>query len=181
MTRVTRLLNSHRVVVLLLTGAVSASLLSASTAHAQTPGTISLVTPLALNPASPAVNQTTTATFTVQNSGGRAITRQKFRDADRESANSNVEFTGTAPVTLQPGQQYTYSASRSFPTAGTTYSACPLLWFDTTATADIAPLSLHDALPISPGTISLVTPLALTPASPAVNQSTTATFTVQNS
>src|SRR5947209_4333575 len=122
MTRVTRLLNSHRVVVLLLTGAVSASLLSASTAHAQTPGTISLVTPLALTPASPAVNQSTTATFTVKNSGGQVITVQAFVVGARDPGNANVDFPGTGAVTLQPGQQYTYSASRSFATAGTTYT-----------------------------------------------------------
>src|SRR5205823_4530737 len=92
MTRVTRLVNSYLVVVLLLSGALS---LSANSAHAQTPGTISLVTPLALNPASPTVNQSTNATFTVQNTGGQAITAQAFLVGARDPNNANVDFPGT--------------------------------------------------------------------------------------
>src|ERR671936_2680061 len=57
-----------------------------------TPGTISLVTALALSPASPAQNQTTTATFTVQNTGGQAITAQAFVAGARDPGNNNVDF-----------------------------------------------------------------------------------------
>src|SRR5438067_11340628 len=85
MTRVTRLLNSYLVVVMLL------SLLSASRAHAQTPGPISLVTPLALNPASPGVDLATQATFTVKNTGGQAITVQSFLVGARDPKNGSEE------------------------------------------------------------------------------------------
>src|SRR5205085_5495971 len=102
----------------------------------QTPGTISLVTPLALNPASPGVNAPTNATFTVQNSGGQAVTVQFIARA-RDPNNANVDFPGTASVTLQPGQQYGYSASRSFAAAGTTYTAWPS-YFDGTNWIELA-------------------------------------------
>jgi parallel beta-helix repeat protein len=60
----------------------------------------------------------------VQNTGGQAITAQAFVAAARDPANANVDFPGTGAVTLQPGQQYSYSASRSFATAGP-YSGFP--------------------------------------------------------
>src|SRR5205814_2012805 len=173
MTRVTRLLNSYLVVVMLL------SLLSASRAHAQTPGPISLVTPLALNPASPGVNVSTQATFTVKNTGGQAITVQAFLVGARDPNNANVDFPGTGQVTLQPGQPYSYSASRDLESAGQNYSARPV-WWDGTNWFE---LDVHTTFTVgntTPGTISLVTPLALNPASPGVNVSTQATFTVKN-
>jgi hypothetical protein len=104
MTRFITVLKSHLVVGLLVSGAVSSTLLSPGRAQAQTAGTISLVTALTLSPASPAVNQATTATFTVQNSGGQAITAQAFVAGARDPANGNVDFPGTGAVTLQPGQ-----------------------------------------------------------------------------
>src|SRR5438874_11303772 len=101
------------------------SVLSASRAHAQTPGPSSLVTPLALNPASPGVNVSTQATFTVKNTGGQAVTVQVFLVGARDPNNANVDFPYIGPVTLQPEQPYTYSASRSFTRTGTYYHWSP--------------------------------------------------------
>jgi len=55
------------------------------------------------------------------------MTVQSFVAAGRDPSNANVDFPATAPVTLQPGQSYTYSQSRSFATAGT-YSTWPSWW-----------------------------------------------------
>jgi hypothetical protein len=88
-----------------------------------------------LSPASPAINQSTTATFTVQNTGTAAITVQGFVAAVRSSANNNFDFPATASVTLQPGQSYTYSQSRSF-SAADTYSTWPT-WSDGTTWHDL--------------------------------------------
>ena len=142
------------------------------------PSGLTLVTALALSPASPAVNQSTTATFTVQNSGAQAITVQSFVAGTRDPANANVDFPASAAVTLQPGQRYTYSAARSFATAGT-YSTWPA-YFDGTNWNQLAPPVNFTVQPPSPGQLTLTTAMALSPASPSVNQSTTATFTVQN-
>jgi Bacterial Ig domain len=90
-------------------------------------GQLTLTAAEVLSPASPAVNQSTTATFTVQNTGTAAMTVQSFVAAGRDPSNANVDFPATAPVTLQPGQSYTYSQSRSFATAGT-YSTWPSWW-----------------------------------------------------
>jgi parallel beta-helix repeat protein len=176
MTRFAALLKSQLVFGLLVTGALSSTLLPARRAQAQTAGTISLVTALSLSPASPGVNQSTTATFTVKNTGGSAITAQAFVAGARNPSNGNVDFPGTGAVTLQPGQQYTYSAARTF-TANGSYTAWPS-YFDGTNWFQLASPTTFAVG--SPANISVVTALSLSPASPAVNQSTTATFTVQN-
>jgi len=93
-------------------------------------GVLTLTSALAWSPASPFTNQSTTATFTVQNTGTAAITVQSFVAAGRDPSNANVDFPATGAVTLQPGQSYPYSASRSFATAGG-YSSWPS-WFDGT-------------------------------------------------
>src|SRR5438874_2492017 len=122
MTRATRLRNSYLMVAMLL------RVLSSGRVRAATPGTISLVTPLALNPASPGVNVSTQATFTVKNTGGQAITVQAFLVGARDPNNANVDFPCTGQVTLQPGETYSYSASGSFATAGPNYTAWPVWW-----------------------------------------------------
>jgi Bacterial Ig domain len=141
-------------------------------------GALTLTSGVALSPASPFVNQSTTATFTVQNTGTGAITVQSFVAAGRDPSNANVDFPATAAVTLQPGQSYTYSASRTFTTAGT-YSTWPS-WWDGTNWHNLAAASNFTVQANSPGQFTVTTAMALSPASPAVNQSDTATFTVTN-
>jgi hypothetical protein len=140
-------------------------------------GTLTLTAADTVSPASPFVNQSTTATFTVQNTGTGAITVQSFVAAGRDPSNANVDFPATGAVTLQPGQSYTYSASRTFTTAGT-YSTWPS-WFDGTNWHNLA-ASNFTVQANSPGQLTITTAMALSPASPAVNQSDTATFTVTN-
>lgn len=100
---------------------------------------LSVVTPLALSPASPGVNQSTTATFTVQNTGSQAVNVQYFLAGARDPNNNNVDFPATTPGILQPGQQYTYSAARSFGTSGT-YTAWPS-YYDGQTWFSLAPRS----------------------------------------
>jgi hypothetical protein len=141
-------------------------------------GVLTLTSGIALSPASPFVNQATTATFTVQNTGTGALTVQSFVAAGRDPSNANVDFPATGAVTLQPGQSYTYSASRSFATAGA-YGTWPS-WWDGTNWHNLAAASNFTVQANSPGVFTITTAMALSPASPAVNQSDTATFTVTN-
>jgi hypothetical protein len=73
---------------------------------------------LTLSPASPGVNEATTASFTVQNTGGQAVSVNYFLAGARTQTNDNVDFPTSPPVTLQPGEQYPYQATRSFGTSG---------------------------------------------------------------
>jgi hypothetical protein len=142
------------------------------------PGQISLASGLTLTPASPTVNGPANAKFTVQNTGGQAITVQTFVVGARDPANANVDFPATAPVTLQPGEQYPYSATRSFAKSGT-YTAWPA-YFDGVNWIELAPRSSFTVGSSTPGKISLITSLSLSPTSPGVNAPTTAKFTLQN-
>jgi hypothetical protein len=87
-------------------------------------GQLTVTSAMALTPASPAINQSTTATFTVKNTGTGPFSVQYFLIGARDPSNANVDFPASAAVTLQAGQSYTYSASRTFATSGT-YSAWP--------------------------------------------------------
>ena len=162
------------------TGNVTAtSSVSATVSNGQPPPTLTLTSALALSPASPVANQSTTATFTVQNTGSTATTIQSFVVAARDSSNANVDFPATGAVTLQPGQSYAYSAARSFATSGA-YTAWPS-WFDGTNWHNLANPSSFTVQPqAGPGVFTVTTALAFSPASPSVNQSDTATFTVTN-
>jgi hypothetical protein len=92
------------------------------------PGNLMLTSPLSLSPVAPRVNQTTTATFAVRNSGGQPISVGYFLAGGRDQSDGHVDFPVSPAVTLQPGQQYTYSASQSIATAGK-YTAWPA-YFD---------------------------------------------------
>jgi hypothetical protein len=153
---------------------VLAVLFAAFASPALGAGQISLVTPLALSPPSPAVNQATTGTFTVKNTGTSAVTVQTFLIGARNPANGNVDFPGSAAVTLQPGQSYTYSGSRSFATTRT-YTGWPA-YIDGASWIELAPA--HTSFTVQQ--LALTTALALSPSAPVVNQTTTATFTATN-
>jgi hypothetical protein len=137
-------------------------------------GQVSLVNALALSPASPGVNQSTTATFTVQNTGTASVSVQGFLVGARNPANGNVDFPESSPITLAPGQSYTYRDSRSFSATGS-YSAWPA-YFDGTNWVELA--TSHTSFTVQQ--LALTTSLALSPASPTVGQTTTAAFTVAN-
>lgn len=91
---------------------------------AQAPGQLTVVTALTFSPANGVVGQSVEARYTVQNTGGQAITATWLLVGARDPNNANVDFPGAANVTLQPGQHYTYRLSRSFGAAGN-YTAWP--------------------------------------------------------
>jgi hypothetical protein len=62
-----------------------------------------------------------TASFTVTNDGGAPLNIDYLLTGVRDSAGRNVDFPSRVPPTLQPGQQYTYTAPRTF--APGTYTA----------------------------------------------------------
>jgi hypothetical protein len=62
-----------------------------------------------------------TASFTVTNDGGAPMNIRYLLTGVRDSAGRNVDFPSRVPPTLQPGQQYTYTAPRTF--AAGTYTA----------------------------------------------------------
>jgi hypothetical protein len=92
--------------------------------QAQSPGQLTLTTALALSPASPAVNQPTEGTFTVRNTGGQTMNVPYLVIGARTPSNANVDFPVSAPLTLHPGDAFTYRATRSFPASGS-YTAWP--------------------------------------------------------
>jgi hypothetical protein len=62
-----------------------------------------------------------TAGFTVTNDGGNPINIKYLLAGARDSKGRNVDFPSTGPLTLQPGQQYTYKVPKTF--AAETYRA----------------------------------------------------------
>jgi hypothetical protein len=89
-----------------------------------TPGQLSVISALALSPSPTVISQPTTSTFTVKNIGQQSISLQYIFTAVRDQFGANLDYPVSAPITLEPGQQFIYTAKRSFTKAGT-YSAWP--------------------------------------------------------
>jgi F5/8 type C domain-containing protein len=100
------------------------------------------------------VNEATRASFTVQNTGGQAVSVNYFLAGARTPTNDNVDFPTSPPVTLQPSEQYTYQASRSFATSGT-YAVWPAYFNGT----DWIELAAHTSFTVQPGSVSSCQPL----------------------
>jgi hypothetical protein len=89
------------------------------------PGFANVVNGLSLSSYSPKVNEYITASFTIRNDGGQTIyIAQLTAGARGPGANSKgwgapvVDFPTIKNITLQPGQTYYYSQSRSFSNTG---------------------------------------------------------------
>jgi len=76
---------------------------------------------LSVTPTEATVGSPVTALFTVTNDGGNPITIKYLLIGVRDSKGRNVDFPSSGPLTLQPGQQYTYTAPKTF--AAETYTA----------------------------------------------------------
>jgi hypothetical protein len=87
---------------------------------AQTPtsGHLSVSSPLRISPGA-----STAATFTVTNDGCGAVSIAYFLAGARDAQNAHRDFPASAAMTLQPGQSYTYRASRAL--AAGAYTAWP--------------------------------------------------------
>jgi hypothetical protein len=76
---------------------------------------------LAVTPTEATAGSPVTARFTVTNDGGNPMTIKYLLVGVRDSTGRNVDFPSSGPLTLQPGQQYTYTAPKTF--AAETYTA----------------------------------------------------------
>jgi hypothetical protein len=85
------------------------------------PGRVTPVGSLSITPTAGSAGNTVTASFTVKNDGGAPMNIDYLLAGVRDSAGRNVDFPSRVPPTLQPGQQYTYTAPRTF--AAGTYTA----------------------------------------------------------
>lgn len=74
---------------------------------------------LALTPSAPTAGQSTTATFTLRNTGSTPVNIGSMVVAARGPGGSNVDFGLVNDVIVPAGGTYVYSTARSFPTAGT--------------------------------------------------------------
>lgn len=77
-----------------------------------------ITTGLATNPSQLTVNQTVTATFTVQNLSNNPMNTGLAIVAARDPLGRNVDFPGTANMTIPAKSSVAYSASRTFTMAG---------------------------------------------------------------
>ncbi len=145
----------------------------------QQPGELALVLPLTVAPASPIVNETATASFTVENIGGEPVMVQYFLAGSRSPSGTNVDFPASEAFMLQPGQQYTYRGAQVFATPGT-YTAWPSYYDGANWIGLASTRTTFEVTTASPGRLTLVTALSLTPPSPVVNQTTVAEYVVEN-
>jgi hypothetical protein len=90
----------------------------------RTAGQLTVTTPLAFSPATPAAGSPVTATYTVTNTGGAPVHVDYLMVGVRDASNGHHDIGTTPPLTLQPGQPYTFSMSTAF-TAPGTYTAWP--------------------------------------------------------
>jgi hypothetical protein len=84
-------------------------------------GRVTAVGSFSVTPTPSTGGNSMTAVFTVTNDGGNPIDIKYLLAGVRDSKGRNVDFPSTGPLTLQPGQQYTYTAPRTF--AAETYTA----------------------------------------------------------
>jgi len=163
----------NRVVILAIVTA-TAIVAAPAVAAAQ----LTLTSPLAITPTSPAPYQSTVATFTVRNSGTSSVTIPYFIAGARTSSGANVDFPASPSVTLAAGQSFTYRGTRTFSVEGS-YTAWPSYYQGGSTWVNLASPSTF-FVETSPAHLSVVTPLALTPSAPAIGQTTTASFTITN-
>jgi hypothetical protein len=85
------------------------------------PGRVTAVDSLSVTPTARSERNSMTASFTVTNDGAAPMNIDYLLTGVRDSAGRNVDFPSTGPLTLQPGQQYTYRVPKTF--AAGTYTA----------------------------------------------------------
>jgi hypothetical protein len=94
------------------------------------PGRLTLVVGTSVAPPSPAVGDTVTASFTVQNSGGQPVRLDSFQVAAR-GPGGDVAFPAQASPPLLPQEERTYEQTRSLLGAAPgTYTARPAAYQD---------------------------------------------------
>jgi Domain of unknown function (DUF4091) len=99
-------------------------------------GRLTRVGCLSVTPTPATADSSVTAQFTVTNDGGNPITIKDLLIQARNSKGRNADFPSTDPLTLQPGQQYTHTAPKTFPAE--TYTAWAA-YYDGTAWPRLSP------------------------------------------
>lgn len=143
-----------------------------------------VTTPISLNPSDPVVNQPITATYTLKNIGSRAIFIRAI-NADGRGPNCTdltcqnwAGFMAKENLSLGPGQEIQYSATRSFDQAGSGYFVEPL-FMDANGWWLMLPGAQQRTYSVDRG-LEVVSPLTLTPSTPLAGESVTAEFKLKN-
>lgn len=125
-----------------------AEIITGSGSGDATPGHLSLSSAIVLTPSTPSVNEATVARFAATNDGGQPITVQYFLAGARDANGANVDFPTTGPMTIQPGEVFSYQGSRSFAVSGS--SQVWPAYFDGTNWIELAahtPFTVAPAMP----------------------------------
>jgi len=143
----------------------------------------SVTSSLSISPSQPVRGDTVTATFAVRNDSETSVTFPMLLVGARDPHGNNVDFPAAQNVTINPHTTYTYSASRTLPTAGAYRLFITSLnngqWrldYPVSRNNGIV-RTLYPSLPDNP---TITTNLSLSPTTLRVNQSITATYTVNN-
>src|SRR4051812_39488040 len=74
---------------------------------------LAITNPLVITPTSPVVGQTATATFAVKNTSTGSVNIPYFLVGARTGSGASVDFPASQPVSLAPGQTFTYVGQRN--------------------------------------------------------------------
>jgi hypothetical protein len=142
-----------------------------------------LTTSVTLSPESPTIGQPTTATMKVRNTSNTAMNIGAMIIAGRAPSGANVDFTLSNDAIVPAGGEYTYSQTRVFnePGAHTFYIANWNGVWTTAYPKSASPSILRSITTTVKDNPVLKTNVTLSPESPTVGQTTTATVTLQNS
>jgi hypothetical protein len=159
-------------------GSVWVNLASPSSFSVQSaPPHLSVITPVALSPASPVAGETVVASFILKNDGGSSLTIQYALVGVRDPSGMNVDFPAASAVTLAAGTSYTYRGSRTF-SAGA-HEQWPAVSVNGTWT-ELAPRSTFTVSPPTPAHVTVSTPLTLSPEKPIAGSEVSASFVLTN-
>lgn len=152
-----------------------------------TPGKLVLIQDLSMTNTTPAINQETTGTYRVKNTGGQAITIEYLGIQGRLDGNLNgvsADFNWVQNLTLQPGEEYTYSSGRSFNRIGS-WRLRPNYrmnggWSDVHRENGTVNELWVNVQASSPGRLVLIQDLAVSAANPALGQEIQGSYRVKN-
>ncbi len=166
-------------------GGWSAGLYLADSSCGPSAGNIQLSVGLSINPGSPYPGQDTNASFKAKNNGGSAISLGHLGvKCRRTSDQANYDFFWQTNVTIQPGQEYSYSTNRAFDQVAA-YSCTPnyeqngawndVKWPD--GSTNYVTVNVQNP---PPGRLVLTQDLQISNSNPQTNQQIQGSFQVKN-
>ena len=143
-----------------------------------------LTEPISLTPNNPIPGQSTTASYTVKNYGDKPAIYQTSILQCRYKTYTNCDPNYGPPITINPGEQRTFSETFSALKAGT-YTITPYFsqndkWYNYGVSGAATNNSSTLIVPEYVADLRLTEPISLTPNNPIPGQSTTASYTVKN-